>query len=281
MDGKEERKSKQHRASRAGRGHDKKAIQRKRFIKEIDQKRQEKERAGNRRKKPKAFGAQSAVKRNKASIAELVIDEEFELAATLEPRCSAREESLMVKEADDQSSPDSEDSDYATPPSSPDRDAQISSSEKTFDDTQTQESQLSRYELMEKAAEDSLQMKTPENSPKANPRKAITPEIPLPSIEESQSFQAKPILPEDAALGNETQEDRPVQDTFQQPATNQRRRVSEFLFPPARNPSKRKRSKSPDKSSEKKNKSYCCETSCSEAYCGHHSTSATRKRGFK
>ena len=53
MDGEEERKSKQHRASRAGRGHDKKTIQRKRFIKEIDEKRQEKERAGNRRKKPK------------------------------------------------------------------------------------------------------------------------------------------------------------------------------------------------------------------------------------
>merc|ERR1712210_243642 len=235
MDGKEKRKSKQHRASRAGRGHDKKTIQRKRFIKEIDEKRQEKERAGNQRKKPKAFGAQSAVKRNKASIAELVIDEEFELTATLEPRCSAREESLMVKEADDQSSPDSEDSDYATPPSSPDRDAQIPSSEKTFDDTQTQESQLNRYELMERAAEDSLQMKTPENSPKASPRKAITPEIPLPSTEESQSSQAKPISP----LGNEMQKDRAVQDTFQQRATNQRRRVSEFLFPPARNPPKR------------------------------------------
>ena len=53
MDEKEERKSKQHRASRAGRSHDKKAIQRKRFIKEIDEKRQEKERAGNRRKNRK------------------------------------------------------------------------------------------------------------------------------------------------------------------------------------------------------------------------------------
>merc|ERR1712210_246362 len=119
MDGKEKRKSKQHRASRAGRGHDKKTIQRKRFIKEIDEKRQEKERAGNRRKKPKAFGAQSAVKRNKASIAELVIDEEFELTAT---RFSAREESLVDKEADDKSSRDSENSDYATLPSSPDSD---------------------------------------------------------------------------------------------------------------------------------------------------------------
>merc|ERR1712037_294494 len=115
--------------------------------------------------------------------------------------------------------------DYATPPSSPDRDAQIPSSEKTFDDTQTQESQLNRYELMERAAEDSLQMKTPENSPKA-----------------------KPISP----LGNEMQKDRAVQDTFQQRATNQRRRVSEFLFPPARNPPKRKRSKNRDNSSEKR-----------------------------
>ena len=54
MDGEEERKSKQHRASRAGRGHDKKANKSEHsFHSEIDEKRQEKERAGNRRKKPK------------------------------------------------------------------------------------------------------------------------------------------------------------------------------------------------------------------------------------
>ena len=54
MDGEEERKSKQHRASRAGRGHDKKANKSEHsFHSEIDEKRQEKERAGNQRKNPK------------------------------------------------------------------------------------------------------------------------------------------------------------------------------------------------------------------------------------
>jgi len=54
MDGEEERKSKQHRASRAGRGHDKKANKSDHtFHSEIDEKRQEKERAGNQRRNPK------------------------------------------------------------------------------------------------------------------------------------------------------------------------------------------------------------------------------------
>jgi len=54
MDGEEERKSKQHRASRAGRGHDKKANKSDHtFHSEIDEKRQEKERAGIQRRNPK------------------------------------------------------------------------------------------------------------------------------------------------------------------------------------------------------------------------------------
>ena len=56
MDGDEERKSKQHRASRAGRGHDKKANKSEHsFHSEIDEKRQEKERAGSQKRNPKVL----------------------------------------------------------------------------------------------------------------------------------------------------------------------------------------------------------------------------------
>ena len=79
------------------------------------------------------------------------------------------------------------------------------------------------------------------------------------NIEESQSSQARPNVTENTQRWLESQQDQPVQDPSQQPAINQRPRrprVSEFLFPSSKSPSKnkRKRSKSPDKSEENTSK---------------------------